>query len=71
MCGLLNQIAERPEDLPTVDEVGKFCIYCGTVILDNEPVHRSGDGEVAHKACYDDLNDEDAHFYEPVPEEVV
>jgi hypothetical protein len=52
------------------DEIGKTCIHCGTTINKGDKVHRFGDGEAVHKGCYGALNDEDAHFYEPMPEEV-
>lgn len=71
MCGALNAIVERPEDLPTREEIGKVCIHCGTTIEELQPVHRSQDGEVVHQACFNDLNDEDAHFYEAPEEELV
>jgi len=70
MCGALNAVAEHPSELPTPEEIGKTCILCGFGIFKFEPVHRSADGEVVHKACHNNLYDEDAHFYEQ-PEEAV
>lgn len=55
------------DELPSIEEIGKLCVLCGTSIGEGERVHRSADGEVTHKGCYDGLNDEDAHFYEGVP----
>jgi hypothetical protein len=69
MCGVLNATVERASDLATPDEIGKVCVHCGFPIDKGDTVHRYGDGEPVHLGCYNDLNDEDAHFYEPMPEE--
>jgi len=66
MCGVLNQTLD---EVATGEDVGKVCILCGHTIQSFEGVHRSHDGEIVHQTCFNDLNDEDAHFYEPVGEE--
>jgi len=70
MCGVLNAIVEKPSDLASADEIGRTCIHCGMKINVGDVLHRYPDGEAIHKGCYSDLNDEDAHHYEPVGEEL-
>ena len=67
MCGVLNH---SPQEIALGDEINTLCILCGQNISQFEPIHRSGDGEIVHQACFNDLNDEDAHFYEAPGEEV-
>jgi ribosomal protein S26 len=64
MCGALNEILETTA---VGEDVGKICIRCGKAIESFEAIHRSSDGEIVRQACFNDLNDEDAHFYEELP----